>query len=99
MIHLKRSEETLDNIKQYYVWCPSGDDGKYTALINIYGILTIGQCIVFCHVSFCVALMMCNYMQVTVHCISVCRNIFIKITWSDSPCKVYLKYLHYNYVV
>lgn len=51
IIHLKRSEESLDNIKQYYVWCTAGDEGKFTALTNLYGVLTIGQCIVFCHVS------------------------------------------------
>ncbi|XP_011406688.1 PREDICTED: ATP-dependent RNA helicase DDX19A-like [Amphimedon queenslandica] len=48
IIRLRRSEESLDNIKQYYVWCTAGDEGKYTALTNIYGVLTIGQCIVFC---------------------------------------------------
>ena len=51
IIRLRRSEESLDNIKQYYVWCRAGDEGKYTALTNIYGVLTIGQCIVFCRVS------------------------------------------------
>uniref|UniRef100_A0A1X7TVM0 Uncharacterized protein n=1 Tax=Amphimedon queenslandica TaxID=400682 RepID=A0A1X7TVM0_AMPQE len=48
IIRLRGSEESLDNIKQYYVWCTAGDEGKYTALTNIYGVLTIGQCIVFC---------------------------------------------------
>ena len=50
ILQLKRSEESLDNIKQFYVWC-TGEDGKFVALSNLYGVLTIGQCIVFCHVS------------------------------------------------
>ena len=49
-MQLKRSEESLSNIKQYYVWC-HGEKDKFKALSNLYGVLTIGQCIVFCHVS------------------------------------------------
>jgi ATP-dependent RNA helicase DDX19/DBP5 len=47
IITLKRAEESLSNIKQYYVWCV-GDEGKFTSLSNLYAVLTIGQCIVFC---------------------------------------------------
>ena len=50
MLQLKRSEESLSNIKQYFVWC-HGEEGKFVALANLYGVLTVGQCIVFCHVS------------------------------------------------
>ena len=49
-MQLKRSEESLSNIKQYFVWC-HGEKEKFVALTNLYGVLTIGQCIVFCHVS------------------------------------------------
>lgn len=49
-IRLKREEESLDNIKQYYVMCKSQED-KYTAIANIYGVVTIGQAMIFCHVS------------------------------------------------
>ncbi len=49
-MQLQRSEESLSNIKQYYVWC-HGEKDKFKALSNLYGVLTIGQCIVFCHVS------------------------------------------------
>lgn len=51
-IRLKREEESLDNIKQYYVEC-RGQDAKYAAIANIYGVATIGQAMVFCHVSIC----------------------------------------------
>lgn len=47
---LKREQESLDNIKQYYVRCRSEEE-KYQAIQNIYGSITIGQAIIFCHVS------------------------------------------------
>jgi len=47
-IRLKKEEEALDNIKQYYVKCRNQDD-KYGAIANIYGVITIGQAIIFCH--------------------------------------------------
>ena len=50
IIRLRREEESLDNIKQFYVECNSAED-KYEALANLYGALTIGQTMVFCHVS------------------------------------------------
>ncbi|XP_062871538.1 ATP-dependent RNA helicase DDX19A isoform X2 [Trichomycterus rosablanca] len=48
IIRLKREEETLDNIKQYYVLCNNKED-KFTALCNIYGAITIAQAMIFCH--------------------------------------------------
>ena len=39
--------ESPDNNKQYYIVC-KGEEDKYAALSNLYGVLTIGQCIVFC---------------------------------------------------
>jgi ATP-dependent RNA helicase DDX19/DBP5 len=50
VIKLKREEESLDNIKQYYVMCRNLED-KYKAITNIYGVITIGQAMIFCHVS------------------------------------------------
>lgn len=50
VIRLKREEESLHNIKQYYVMCRNLED-KYTAIANIYGVVTIGQAMIFCHVS------------------------------------------------
>ena len=50
IIRLRREEESLDNIKQYYVVCRDKED-KFQALSNIYGAVFIGQCIVFCHVG------------------------------------------------
>ncbi|EDO46520.1 predicted protein [Nematostella vectensis] len=48
IIRLRREEESLDNIKQYYVVCKNSED-KFEALCNMYGVLSIGQCVVFCH--------------------------------------------------
>ena len=49
IIRLHREEESLENIKQFYVWCDN-QEKKYEALANLYGVLTIGQSMVFCHV-------------------------------------------------
>uniref|UniRef100_A0AAQ4QW41 RNA helicase n=1 Tax=Gasterosteus aculeatus aculeatus TaxID=481459 RepID=A0AAQ4QW41_GASAC len=48
IIKLKREEETLDTIKQYYVLCNSREE-KFQALCNIYGAITIAQAMIFCH--------------------------------------------------
>lgn len=48
-IRLRREEESLDNIQQYYVKCTS-KQAKYEAVTNIYGTIGIGQAIIFCHV-------------------------------------------------
>ncbi|XP_050308395.1 DEAD-box helicase Dbp80 [Anthonomus grandis grandis] len=48
VIRLKREEESLDNIAQYYVRCANPEQ-KYTAVTNIYGMLGLGQAIIFCH--------------------------------------------------
>lgn len=48
IIRLKREEESLDNIKQYFVLCHNQDE-KYSAIANIYGGITVGQAIIFCH--------------------------------------------------
>lgn len=48
VIKLKREEESLDNIKQHYVLCRNMDE-KYEAISNIYGVVTIGQAMIFCH--------------------------------------------------
>lgn len=50
IIKLKREEETLDTIKQYYVLCSDRDE-KFQALCNLYGAITIAQAMIFCHVS------------------------------------------------
>lgn len=49
VIKLLREQESLDNIIQYYVRCRDQDE-KYQAIQNIYGVITIGQAIIFCHV-------------------------------------------------
>lgn len=50
IIRLKREEESLDNIQQYYVRCANKQQ-KYDAVTNIYGTVGVGQAIIFCHVS------------------------------------------------
>jgi len=47
-IKLRREEESLDNIKQYYVNCDT-PEAKYLSIANIYGVITIGQAMIFCH--------------------------------------------------
>uniref|UniRef100_A0A3B5ATY4 RNA helicase n=1 Tax=Stegastes partitus TaxID=144197 RepID=A0A3B5ATY4_9TELE len=48
IIKLKREEETVDNIKQFYVDCKNKED-KFMALCDLYGCLTIAQAMIFCH--------------------------------------------------
>lgn len=48
IIRLRREEESLENIRQFYVIC-GGMEEKFGALCNMYGVLSVGQCIVFCH--------------------------------------------------
>lgn len=50
IIRLKREEESLDNIQQYYVKC-ANEQQKYAAVTNIYGSVGVGQAIIFCQVS------------------------------------------------
>lgn len=54
IIRLLKQQESLENIKQYYVKCKNQDE-KYQAIQNIYGVITVGQAIIFCHVRsrFC----------------------------------------------
>ncbi|XP_026470963.1 DEAD-box helicase Dbp80-like [Ctenocephalides felis] len=47
VIRLLREEESLENIKQYYVKCVD-ENQKYNAITNIYGVISIGQAIIFC---------------------------------------------------
>ncbi|KAG1668007.1 DEAD-box helicase Dbp80 [Nymphon striatum] len=48
IIRLKKQEESLENIKQYYIQCDSLED-KFQALSNIYASISVGQAIIFCH--------------------------------------------------
>lgn len=48
IIRLKREEETLDTIKQFYVVCPE-KEAKFSALCSLYACLTIAQAMIFCH--------------------------------------------------
>uniref|UniRef100_A0A131XF06 RNA helicase n=1 Tax=Hyalomma excavatum TaxID=257692 RepID=A0A131XF06_9ACAR len=48
VIRLRKEEESLENIRQFYVVCSSREE-KSSAISNIYGTLAIGQTIIFCH--------------------------------------------------
>ncbi|XP_041424338.1 ATP-dependent RNA helicase DDX25 isoform X1 [Xenopus laevis] len=47
IIKLKKEELTLKNIQQFYDQCENKEQ-KYSALCNLYGVITIAQAIVFC---------------------------------------------------
>ncbi|XP_023213489.1 DEAD-box helicase Dbp80-like [Centruroides sculpturatus] len=47
VLRLKKEDENLNNIKQYYVFCRNIEE-KFNALSNIYGVLSVGQAIIFC---------------------------------------------------
>lgn len=47
VIKLRKEEESLDNIKQFYIEC-TDQEGKFSALSNIYGSISIGQSMIFC---------------------------------------------------
>ena len=49
IIRLRRKEESLDYIKQFYVVCET-DQSKFTTVLGIYGLQTVGQAIIFCEV-------------------------------------------------
>lgn len=50
VIRLRKEEESLDNIRQFYILCNNKEE-KFSALSNIYGSISIGQTMIFCHVS------------------------------------------------
>ncbi|XP_034086491.1 ATP-dependent RNA helicase DDX19A-like isoform X1 [Gymnodraco acuticeps] len=47
IIRLRREEETLDTIKQFYILC-SEEEEKFSALCDLYGGLTVAQAMIFC---------------------------------------------------
>ncbi|XP_052759690.1 ATP-dependent RNA helicase DDX19A-like [Mya arenaria] len=47
VIKLRRDEESLNNIRQFYVQCRDQEE-KFQALGNIYGAISIGQSMIFC---------------------------------------------------
>lgn len=49
-IFLKKEEVTVDAIKQLWLEC-DGEDQKYDALAALYGVMSIGQSMVFCKVG------------------------------------------------
>ena len=49
IIRLRRQDESLSSIKQMFVKCDDFET-KYRALTDIYGLITVGQSIIFCQV-------------------------------------------------
>jgi superfamily II DNA/RNA helicase len=49
-IFLKKEEVTVDAIKQLWLEC-NGEEEKYEALAMLYGVMSIGQSMVFCKVG------------------------------------------------
>ncbi|GFS14930.1 ATP-dependent RNA helicase DDX19A-like [Elysia marginata] len=47
VIKLRREEESLENIRQYFIECNNQQD-KFQALSNIYSAISIGQSMIFC---------------------------------------------------
>lgn len=47
VIRLRKEEESLDNIRQFYIECRNREE-KFVSLTNIYGSITIGQTMIFC---------------------------------------------------
>lgn len=47
IIRLKREEESVENIQQYYVDC-TGLEDKYRAISDIYSSVSVGQSMIFC---------------------------------------------------
>jgi ATP-dependent RNA helicase DDX19/DBP5 len=50
-ITLQHEELTVDGIKQLYMDC-SSDEEKYSNLVQLYGLLTVGSSIIFVKVDF-----------------------------------------------
>lgn len=48
-ISLRREEESVDTIKQFYMDCRD-EAHKYDVLCNLYDLLTVSQSIIFCQV-------------------------------------------------
>ncbi|CAA90408.1 RNA helicase [Caenorhabditis elegans] len=48
VVMLKREEQALPNIKQFYVQCACRDS-KYAAIVNLYSGLAVASSVIFCH--------------------------------------------------
>ena len=70
ILRLKREEESLDNIKQFYIKCNTNED-KYMSLANIYGTITVGQAMIFCQVS------LQHTMYIRIYAVCCCKSIAI----------------------
>lgn len=50
-IRLELQELALESIKQFYIDCENEQD-RFEILVNLYGLMTISQSIIFVDVSF-----------------------------------------------
>lgn len=60
ILRLRRNEESLDYIKQFYVTCQSYEE-KFSVVMDILSMITVGQTIVFCRVSFIIFFCFCLF--------------------------------------
>ena len=68
-IEVKTEELSLDSIKQFYVDCPN-EAAKYSTLTSMYGLLEIGQSIIFVH-SVATAKLLANRMRADGYTVSL----------------------------
>jgi len=77
VIRLRREEESLDNVKQYYV--ESKDlEAKFQAFSLLYGTITSGQAMVFCHVCYLSSLLNEHNLPVLSKCILLNESVFVR---------------------
>ncbi len=58
-IELQQNELSVDGIRQFYMDCKN-EEHKYDILVSLYGLLTVGQSIIFCKVTFDAHLPRCS---------------------------------------
>ena len=86
IITLKREELTLDGVKQYVMDCKD-ESHKYEVLCDIYGLISIGQVIIFCHVSnlwFRVSLCVCGRTENLTHVLYSSYCFYLGVDKEDS---------------
>eukprot|EP00164_Ancoracysta_twista_P001206 GFYU01001581.1.p1 GENE.GFYU01001581.1~~GFYU01001581.1.p1 ORF type:complete len:496 (+),score=163.30 GFYU01001581.1:87-1490(+) len=72
IIHVKKEQLTLSGIKQFYFEC-SNEANKFEVLEDIYGLLTIGQSIIFVNTKV-MAEKLTQYMRDKDHTVSVIKG-------------------------
>lgn len=68
-IRVKLEEQSLTNIKQFYILTKTEED-KYKALANIFGTISIGQTFIFCHTKKS-STFLANKLREDGHCVGI----------------------------